>query len=156
MALALGELGSPTGIGPLVNVLDDATDYWTKRVAIRAMGQIGDRQAIDPLIRTLNERDIYARADAAKALDQLQWKPAQDATAAVYWITKGDWARVSDLGKVAVQPLIEAAQDEHPWVRKNAVEILGQLGHPKTIEALTTAREDEYFRVRHSATMALE
>ena len=54
-----------------------------------------------------------------------------------------------------VQPLIDALDDEHEWVRRSAAHALGKTGDARVVEPLISALEDEDEIVRHSATVAL-
>jgi len=71
------------------------------------------------------------------------------------------WIVIDSLGAIgdpnAVNPLIEALNDEDRWVRTNAAEELGKLGDVRAIDPLTyVARNDKEERVRKVAAEALE
>ena len=59
---------------------------------------------------------------AARALDQLDWKPARSDAGARYWIAKGEWEKCIDIGAPAVEPLIAVLKDKDVNVRKSAAE----------------------------------
>ena len=65
------------------------------------------------------------------------------------------WALVK-MGEPAVEPLIQALQDEYWRVRMHAAGILGDIGDARAVEPLVQARQDEYRRVRYAAARALE
>jgi len=51
-------------------------DYEVRGNAAEALGKIGDKRAVEPLIQTLLEdKSAYVRGKAAEALDKLGWEP---------------------------------------------------------------------------------
>lgn len=67
----------PEAIAALLEALEDETDrtpdggYPLRRNAATALGKLGDRQAISPLIQCLECEDYYVRESAAQALEML-------------------------------------------------------------------------------------
>jgi phycocyanobilin lyase alpha subunit len=67
----------PEAIATLIEALEDETDrtpdggYPLRRNAATALGKLGDRQAILPLIQCLECEDYYVRESAAQALEML-------------------------------------------------------------------------------------
>jgi phycocyanobilin lyase subunit alpha len=67
----------PVAIAALLEALEDETDrtpdggYPLRRNAATALGKLGDRQAILPLIKCLECEDYYVRESAAQALEML-------------------------------------------------------------------------------------
>src|SRR5262249_16603868 len=66
-ALAVGRVGLPAGIPPLVEVLKDG-DPEVRQMAAFALGLIGDRAARDPLIAALGDSTPLVQGSAAEAL----------------------------------------------------------------------------------------
>jgi HEAT repeat protein len=64
-----GELKSPRAVDVLLPLLDDGDINY--KVAW-ALGEIGDRRAIQPLIAALKNRDALVRVSAIQALEKLQ------------------------------------------------------------------------------------
>ncbi|MEH2119522.1 HEAT repeat domain-containing protein [Nostoc sp.] len=70
----IGEAAAITG---LIKALEDEADrtpeggYPLRRNAARALGKLGDRQAVLPLIRCLDCSDFYVREAAAQSLEML-------------------------------------------------------------------------------------
>jgi HEAT repeat protein len=123
---ALIKIGK-SAVEPLIEGLKD-TNWRVQSTAIRVLGEIGSRSAVEPLIQVLGNKvtspgapydtTFFLRYNAAEALGKI-----------------GD--------KRALQPLIEALtdddareRDEKPWVRCAAAEALGKLGDPRAIEPL--------------------
>jgi phycocyanobilin lyase subunit alpha len=67
----------PEAIATLIGALEDETDrtpdggYPLRRNAATALGKLGDRQAVLPLIQCLECEDYYVRESAAQALEML-------------------------------------------------------------------------------------
>lgn len=67
----------PEAIAVLLTALEDEQDrapdggYPLRRNAARALGKLGDRSAVEPLIRCLEFPDFYVREAAAQALEML-------------------------------------------------------------------------------------
>jgi phycocyanobilin lyase subunit alpha len=67
----------PEAIATLIEALEDETDrtpdggYPLRRNAATALGKLGDRQAVLPLIQCLQCEDYYVRESAAQALERL-------------------------------------------------------------------------------------
>ena len=86
------------------------------------------RPAVEPLIAALKDSDKYVRYAAVDALDKLGWRPGQDETSAVYWVTKREWDKCIEIGAPAVEPLIAALKDSDKGVRHAAAHTLDKLG----------------------------
>lgn len=66
-ALAIGRVGLPDGVDPLVAMLADQ-DEEVRQMAAFALGLIGDRSAIEPLIQALSDPSPIVQGRAAEAL----------------------------------------------------------------------------------------
>ena len=81
--------------------------YGIRMDAAEALGEIGDKQAIEPLIEAAENDNLFCvRAAAVKALEKLGWQPDNSVAGAVYWVDKCNWDKCVELGDVAVEPLI--------------------------------------------------
>jgi len=94
--------------------------------AAYVLGEIGDKRAVEPLIKALEDEDRNVRWGAAEALGYI-----------------GD--------KRAVEPLIKALEDEDWYVRKRAAYALGDIGDKRAVEPLTEALKDDEEEVREAA-----
>jgi HEAT repeat protein len=104
----LGKIGSPDVISPLGKLLG-ASEPYTCRAVVIALGKINDERTVDLLVEALRDlrKDSWnVREEAAKALG-----------------FKGD--------QRAVEPLQRASRDVEPYVRKAAAEALDLLQRPK-------------------------
>ena len=66
-AEALGQIGDPRTVEPLIAALKDA-DKGVRWVAASALGQIGDERAVESLVAVLNDSSWIVCRAAAKAL----------------------------------------------------------------------------------------
>jgi HEAT repeat protein len=129
-AKALYFVGDSRAVEGLLAVLGGENDVCLR--AIEALGSIGDRRAVMPLIGVLEDLDAPspARASAASALGSI-----------------GD-AR-------AIKPLVTALDCNIPAVRNNAAGALEEIGQP-AVEALTAALGHEKEQVRTRAREVLK
>jgi HEAT repeat protein len=129
-AEALGTIGDPVAVEPLLMALEDE-DGDVRCAAAAALGEIGDPAAVESLREALAE-DEYE--------DVRYW-------AAVALGETGD--------TVAVESLIAAlGEDKNEDVRRAAAEALGAIGDPIALESLTSAGEDDSELVCKTAELA--
>ena len=125
---ALAQIGPPA-IEPLIDALK-YDDTFVRRMAAKALGDIGDERAVTSLVAALTDDDLSVRGAAAEALDH-----------------------VGDLR--AVEPLIEALSDDEWHVRAQAAQALGRLGDDRATGPLTGLLYDENGIVRVAVANAL-
>ena len=109
----------------------------------------------DQLIQNLKNKHIHIRAEAAKTLEKLGWKPEDDMEKVYYLLAKEQWGELAKLKEKAVEPLIQALKDEDKGVRREAASTLGRIGDAKAVEALILALKDRDRNVRREAEWAL-
>jgi HEAT repeat protein len=114
----------------LIKALSYQKDGSVREKAAKALGEIGDAQAVEPLITALKDSDKDVRRAAVEALGQ-----------------SGD-AR-------AVDPLGAALQDSDTDVRRAAAAALGQSGDARAVDPLGAALKDNDTDVRRAAAEAL-
>jgi HEAT repeat protein len=110
-------------VGPLVKALGDKNYEFpndkirvdVRQGAAKALGEIGDERAVEPLMKALR-RDSYVRWSAVVALGKI--------------------------GKSAVEPLIGVLSDDNWRVREYAVRALGEIGDERAVEPLIKALGD--------------
>ncbi len=125
-ALALGDLGGPEQVQPLLDAIDTtvgAGSDQAARVANRtnskiadSLGAIGDAKACDALLRLARAKDDLVRLSATQSLGKVRCK-------------------------AAAQELARMVDDEStpPILIKKAIVALGQIGEPSAIPALQHA-----------------
>ncbi|MGB2842281.1 MAG: HEAT repeat domain-containing protein [Halobacteriota archaeon] len=152
-ARALGKIKGALAVETLVHALEDEDSDVRKRAAA-ALGNIGE-PAVEPLIHALKDEDSDVRKRVTVALDKIGWTPGDDTERSHYLIAKKEWAELTRLGEPAVEPLIQALEDESWEVRKRAAEVLGKIGDARAVEPLIQALKDEYWNVNKKAEEAL-
>lgn len=133
----LGTTQDPRSVPPLLAALQDEADrtalggYPLRRNAARALGVIGDPQAVSGLIEALDTSDPYLQEEIAYALAQL-----------------GD--------ERGIPPLLELLQDpeaDRPW--EAIIEALGQLRAQAAESLLQRFRDHPSERVRSATAWTL-
>lgn len=89
-------------VNKLIKDLKYKYDSDIRSKAAVALGDLGDRRAVEPLIQALNDEDEEVRWEAADALGKIR-------------------------DERAVDPLIRALNDEHEDVRSSAAEALNEI-----------------------------
>ena len=139
---SLREIGAPA-VKPLIEALKDLN---VRSGAAKALGEIKDVRAIDPLIAVLGDED-----NAVEALGKIGAPAVEPLIAALRdedWYVRENAAEA--LGETkdarAVKPLIEALKDLN--IRSRAAEALGEIKDVRAIDPLIAALGDEeqYFR----------
>jgi HEAT repeat protein len=115
----------------LIKALGYEKDQAVRKAAAKALGQIGDARAIEPLIAALKGHIGEVQKAAASSLAMIR-----DAR--------------------AVEPLIAVLKDLDRDVRKAAAEALGLIRDARAVEPLITTLKDEDRSVRKAAAGALE
>ncbi|UCF41564.1 MAG: HEAT repeat domain-containing protein [Gemmatimonadota bacterium] len=133
--------------------------------AAEALGRLGDRRAVEPLMdAVLHDRNPSVREHAATALGMLADPRASEVLAQAAQADPNERVRAhaasaaSRLGdRAAVPSLIDAVlNDEDPVVREHAATALGELGDPAARDPLIAATlDDSNARVREHAAVAL-
>lgn len=125
--LALGRIRAQAAVVPLLALLEDPpfADTILQSYVVRTLGEIGDPQALEPLVRILRQQHDASYA-AAEALGHL-----------------GD-AR-------AVEPLMEVLAGPNRSLAAWAAEALGRLRDPRVLPALLHAMHDPCDWVRVAA-----
>ncbi|WP_165394723.1 HEAT repeat domain-containing protein [Methanofollis fontis] len=155
---ALGAIGRPA-LPVLIELLasDDVDVRWGAAIAL---GDIGDREAVEALAARLEDTDRYVRTRAALALAAIGG-PALPALAAVVegGSAEGRWAAALALGKAGLEegvpPLSRLLRDGDTGVRWKAAEALGEIGGLAAVPPLITALGDDEGEVREAAASAL-
>jgi len=124
------KMEAKNNVNGLIKALGYCKDAGVRRRAARALGQLGDPSAVEPLINALKDKSSRVRVSATEALVKI-----------------GD--------PHAVEPLIATLKDENERVRREAVIVLGQLGDSRAVEPLIAALKDEEHSVRSTAAGAL-
>ena len=158
----LGEIGDTKAVVELlIQALKDKNWGIRRRRAASALGNIGDKRAVEPLIQALKEENVHIRRATAGALNNIGDKRAveplilalNDEDKSVRTLAAGAIGKIRD--KKAVEPLILALNDEEEDVRWYAAVSLGEIGDKRAVEPLTQALKDGKKIVRCFAAEAL-
>ena len=154
-AEALGTLGDPRAVEPLIAALQDENSD-VRRAAAEVLGEVGDSRAMEPLIATLRDEADGVREAAAQALGEIG-EPAvgpliaalRDEDSAVRPVA------IHVLGVIWGLPEVSRLADEDLSVRRAAAGALGELGDPRAVDALMAALQDRDDSVRKAAARAM-
>ncbi|HLZ55065.1 MAG TPA: HEAT repeat domain-containing protein [Verrucomicrobiae bacterium] len=163
--MATGTLRQVAALGaeaiePLVGLLRNGPPD-KQLEAVKAMGEMDDRNIIKPLLEALQKSAPAVRIAALEALERFADASAYDdverlltdpnpgvRSAAAETVAKCDATR-------AVSALIRVLGDSSWEVRQAAVRALGNLGEATAVEGLCQALHDKDRDVREGATVAL-
>jgi HEAT repeat protein len=152
---------------PVINALEDQNTH-VREYAAKALGQLQDAQAIEPLVKALRGGDIFVRMRAKVALDALKWKPQTGQEAAMYQI-----AELGSTQHPEVSLLVEGLTHKDRRYRRNAgyalawytgrqiyrlaqaLNALRQTGANQVFQTMVEASEDEDSVVRANVAYIL-
>lgn len=137
---------NPAAVSALITALEDESDrspdggYPLRRNAARALGQLGDPQAVAPLITCLLCADFYVREAAAQSLEQL-----------------GDPVCIPALMQTMLSPDGNSSQEDPslPQPYDALIEALGTLQAREAIPLIQPFLKNPVGRVRCAAARAL-
>jgi HEAT repeat protein len=134
---ALIELGKTAVLPLMAAIRQNAFTVFTLPEAIRALGGIGDEQAVDLLIEELESQNVHAVQEAIKGLGRISNPQAIQPLIDVF---RHDWddeetitawqeaeTALTAIDEPAIQSLLIALQDEDDNVRQGAAEALQRI-----------------------------
>lgn len=156
---ALAQIGAPAS-DALIRALKNPHAQ-VRRLAAKALGQIGDLSAVNFLIKLLSDPDNSVRATAAIALGNYRYPMAaqmiMDAYPGAAPSVRTDMvyalANINDI--IAVPFLVKQAKNPDPAVREAVMLALGKLGDARAIPALLTGLRDSDEITRVNAAYGL-
>lgn len=151
----LGEMGDERCIEPLVRCLRDG-DWQVREAAVDALGMIGS-PAVELLIRWVRDWDArkYVIRAMGKMNDERVLDPLMSMLKNDQFKDDATWALV-ELGKPAVQKLVEGLKDKEDFVVKQSILALGEIKDPDAVEPLIEMLQSEDWFIRLTAAAALE
>lgn len=161
-AEVLGVLGDVRAVGPLVDCLegdgremveivakalrgmgtpaiDTIHDYVSEGLstyAVRALGVIGNQQAIERLVDCLADERGLIRSAAVAELQKSAWQPSPDAIGAYFCIQAGRWDECVKIGVPAIELLVDCLSHKGGRVHDHAARTLGGIGEPSAVGPL--------------------
>lgn len=162
-------------VSSLLYCLNNKDENYRVRLACAdALGRIGDRFAVAPLIEVVKDEDeksVYLRESAVSALGLLGDSRALDPLVSILETKQGIMDKFSFLKERAIEALIKVGfcdnervfralknslSDESSQVRINAIEALMDSEHPKAFETIKKClEEDSDEEVKKNAMIAL-
>ena len=136
---------------------------WARGDAAAALGNIGDAQAVEPLIAALERGDKFEVLcnviDALVRLGDARAVPAL-VSALNHWENVVQREAAWALGEIgdprAVEPLVKALKETtHNHVRQAAAWALGEIGDPRAVEPLVSALQEATSFAQQTAATAL-
>lgn len=133
-----------------------------RTTAALALAELGDEQAVDPLLKNLeNEYSSDGFTATAKALGKLGDPRAVKPLISSFQSSneKKRHAAVEALaviGKPALKPLLKTANSGNFWMRMHVAEALGKIGDPKALEPLLETLKSTTHEVFQAAAIALK
>ena len=128
-AASLIQAGEPAVV-PLIEALQDGK-YIVRQAASMALGDMGDRRAVEGLVECLGDEFEAVRQSAALSLGKLG-------------------------AAEAVEPLIRAVGDESELVRKAAINALGMIGDRRALPSLKQAAAEDTEAVAERARAVMQ
>ncbi|MCD4685741.1 MAG: HEAT repeat domain-containing protein [Anaerolineae bacterium] len=125
----LERLGDPRAIDPILTA-------WAQKhlgivEAAKTLGKLGDPRAVPLIAQQLWIIPYLApRSEVTDALDTLGWQPGTVEEQVWYWMAKGNYDKVVELGEIAVEPLLGAIiRNEQLYPRDNVSILSGGNDH---------------------------
>lgn len=173
-AKAIANIKDTSAVTPLLYCLNNKDENYKVRFACAdALGRIGDRYAVAPLIDVVKdeeERSVYLRESAASALGMLGDLRAVDPLVSILETKQGIIDKftflkervIEALGKLRLDnnervfnALKSSLMDESSQIRINAIEALMDSEHPEVYDAIKGCLKDVNDEVKKNALIAL-
>ena len=172
-AKAISNYKDTSTVGALLYCLNDKHENYKVRLACAdALGRIGDRFAVEPLIDVVkdeNEKSVYVKESATVALGRIGDVSAIEPLVSIIEGKQGLWDKfsflkeriVEALGKLNINNkrvfnvLKQSLMDSSAMVRINAIEALMNSEYDEAEKLIRTALKDEDEEVQRNALIAL-
>lgn len=172
-AKAISNYKDTSTLSSLLYCLNNKSENYKVRLACAdALGRIGDRYAVAPLINVLNDEDeksVYVKESATFALGLIGDTSAVDPLVSIMEAKQGLWDKFSFLKEKIVEVLGKlninntkvlkvfknSLMDSSPMVRINTIEALMNSEFEEAPELIRTALKDEDEEVQKNALIAL-
>ena len=171
---ALANSKNSKAVNPLLYCLNNKDEnYKIKLSCADALGKIGDKYAVMPLVNLLEDEEessVYVKESAVSALGMIGDEKAIDSLVSILETTKGFMSKFTFLKERALEALnkinhkgdakvMQAVRhslaDESPQVRINAIEVLMNSDEPEAEELIKLMLRDNNREVVKNAVIAL-
>ncbi len=172
-AKILGGINDNKAVLPLLYVLNSKGENYKLRLnCAESLGKVGSNYAVAPLIDVVSDEDeksVYVRESAAKALGQLGDIRALDPLVSILETKKGLIDKftflkervIEAIGKIGINDnktirvLKNALIDEAPYIRLGAIEALSELNDEEVLPLIEKMLEDQEEDVARGAVIAI-
>lgn len=172
-AKAIANYKDMNSVTKLLDCLNNKTEHYRVRLACAdALGRIGNKYAVKPLINLVEDEDeksVYLKESATFALGMLGDTSAIDPLVAILEAKHGVLDKfsflkekiVEALGKLnfnnrkIMKALKNSLMDSSPMVRINAIEAIMNSEEPDSVELIKPCLNDEDDEVKKNALIAL-
>ena len=177
-AKAIANLRDTSAVTSLLYCLNNKDENYKVRLACAdALGRIGDKYAVVPLIEVVKDEDeksVYLRETAATALGMLGDIRAVDPLVSILEAQKGIWSKFTFLKERVIEALSKmrldndkddtrvfnalknSLMDESAQVRINAIEAIMDSDNPESVDVIRECLlTDEDEEVKKNALIAL-
>jgi hypothetical protein len=128
-AEALGTIGDPRAVQPLLGLLRTEKKIEILWAGILALGETGSSDAVPDLVLCLGNQNKFLRYGAACSLEKLGWIPAGEMEEISFRIALQDWALVKKHGPAAIPGLSRIFCDDDPATRSTVISLMGDVGN---------------------------
>ncbi len=158
---------------PLLYCLNSKDEHYKVKLSCaEALGKIGDRYAVLPLMNILedeSESSVYVKESAVSALGMIGDEKAVDSLVSILESKKGFLDKFTFLKERALEALnklnfhgdrvfnalVKSLRDESPQVRINAIEVLMNSSDDRAVNLIKQMLEDNNREVIQNAVIAL-
>jgi HEAT repeat protein len=130
-------------------------DPAVRRSATGELGRRKEKRATNLLVEALIDKDSSVRLEAATALQELGWRPANDVFHARQAVATRQFETAAGIGDPAVDPLLLCLGEQDAGLRMAALETLAQIGGTRVLKPITEVLQDENPHMRAVAVQAL-
>lgn len=170
---AIANYKDTSTVVPLLDCLNNKSEHYKVRLACAdALGRIGDKYAVAPLINVVEDEDeksVYLKESATFALGLIGDTSAIDPLVAILESKQGFLGKftflkekiVEALGKLnfnnkkVIKALKKSLMDSSEIVRINAIEAIMNSGDDDSVEIIRPSLQDENDEVKKNALIAL-
>jgi HEAT repeat protein len=147
----------PAPIAKALLPLLRSSDHWVQSAAAKALTVWCTPEAEEALIEASTSEDHWVRVAAIESLGKLKSAKAAEAVAAQMYRSRHEaGAALKAMGPVAEAATIGCLKDRDGWVRKEACQILGEIGGQESLKALKPYAQRATGFDRHDANRAIE
>jgi len=152
VVLALGRIGYPLGINPLIDTLNSNHDPELRALAAFSLGQIGSSYSVTALLGKLGspEEDPLVRARAAEALGKIASNKASAESLGAFGVKA-----IGEILTRLLPPVSEPLSPDRKLIGTMAINALLRLKNPAFVEPLAAQLRSQSPEIRWQAANAL-